>query len=396
MPISGTLRGLPPGKSWRPQALGPTGIPVGGGLNHTDQYEGNFGRQAAPDFGVLARANWGSNSAAPARMSQSVGSSHLTPGGPNQSNTGSVPAFAQTLDGLHSVAVRFQRPSPSGGVAFISQRTVGLDGFNTMAGYLSCIDYLAQSAYWPVGPVNTAQNAPYTGIWASNQFWQKNGPGVDVGIAYLAGQFTFPATMGTYGGWAWIGLKMSDVAVSGGGTALAGASAAAIYAVPNVALSLANFFGLYLAPTTGIGGGTITNWYGIRLLAVGSSGSVGNSYGLYIQGLPAATGVSLNLVCAGASVMGSCAFGGSYNPPSAAPVYAVDIQGAGSHSALGLAGSGAAPASPAASNGTLSIYGGATNTYLLLTYNDAGTVRYRYMQLNGTAAAWAEGASLPT
>lgn len=39
---------------------------------------------------------------------------------------------------------------------------------------------------------------------------------------------------------------------------------------------------------------------------------------------------------------------------------------------------------------------GGTNYYLLFAFNDGGTVRYKYMLLNGTGTTWTTGTSLPT
>ena len=56
-----------------------------------------------------------------------------------------------------------------------------------------------------------------------------------------------------------------------------------------------------------------------------------------------------------------------------------------------------APGAPAESEADQRLYvGTSNNTYWLITYNDAGTVRYRYMKLNGTAVTWTESTSLPT
>jgi hypothetical protein len=47
-------------------------------------------------------------------------------------------------------------------------------------------------------------------------------------------------------------------------------------------------------------------------------------------------------------------------------------------------------------NVVMTMYHGATNYYLLFAWNDAGTVRYKYFQLNGTGTTWAQGTTLPT
>lgn len=47
-------------------------------------------------------------------------------------------------------------------------------------------------------------------------------------------------------------------------------------------------------------------------------------------------------------------------------------------------------------NGVMTLYHGATNYYWLIAFNDAGTVRYKYLQLNGTGVTWVTGTTLPT
>lgn len=47
-------------------------------------------------------------------------------------------------------------------------------------------------------------------------------------------------------------------------------------------------------------------------------------------------------------------------------------------------------------NVVMTMYHGATNYYLLFAFNDGGTVRYKYLQLNSTGTTWATGTTLPT
>jgi hypothetical protein len=47
-------------------------------------------------------------------------------------------------------------------------------------------------------------------------------------------------------------------------------------------------------------------------------------------------------------------------------------------------------------NAVLTLYHGATNYYILIAFNDGGTVRYKYLQLNGTGVTWVTGTALPT
>lgn len=63
---------------------------------------------------------------------------------------------------------------------------------------------------------------------------------------------------------------------------------------------------------------------------------------------------------------------------------------------LGINVSTVGPTAPASSaSGVISIYKGATNWHLLVTFNDAGTTRYKSLQLNSTGVTWVDGTSLP-
>lgn len=82
----------------------------------------------------------------------------------------------------------------------------------------------------------------------------------------------------------------------------------------------------------------------------------------------------------------------------AAATWLLHLQGGNSATAaFGLNVSTTGPTAPSSNaTGVISVYKGATNYYLLVTFNDGGTTRYRYMQLNGTTATWTQGTSLPT
>jgi Pectate lyase superfamily protein len=58
---------------------------------------------------------------------------------------------------------------------------------------------------------------------------------------------------------------------------------------------------------------------------------------------------------------------------------------------------GSAIGSPGSGDGEMRLYkGSAGNTYLLVSFNDGGTLKYRYMNLHSTNATWSYSTSLPT
>jgi hypothetical protein len=91
--------------------------------------------------------------------------------------------------------------------------------------------------------------------------------------------------------------------------------------------------------------------------------------------------------------VGKFTFGGT-----TAPTWDIHVVGGNSAaSGIGIDTSTTGPTAPASNgSGVISVYKGTTNYYLLVTFNDGGTTRYRYMQLNGTSATWSEATSLPT
>ena len=83
-----------------------------------------------------------------------------------------------------------------------------------------------------------------------------------------------------------------------------------------------------------------------------------------------------------------------------APTWNVHVQGGNAATtALGLDISTTAPTAPASNAaGVISVYAGSggSNKYLLVTFNDGGTTRYRYMNLNSTSTTWTHATTLPT
>jgi hypothetical protein len=93
---------------------------------------------------------------------------------------------------------------------------------------------------------------------------------------------------------------------------------------------------------------------------------------------------------------GPMAVGNSTN--TVAPTWNVHVMGGNAAiNAVGLDVSttiATAPGSNAAC--AMQIFKGTTNYYLMFVFNDAGTTRYKYLQLNGTGSTWATGTTVPT
>lgn len=152
--------------------------------------------------------------------------------------------------------------------------------------------------------------------------------------------------------------------------------------------------------TTGIAGqfrvsesfGTLTTGIGLDVVSVNSSGTITTMIGLRMTALVGTTIWGMQVGNYSSYHHGPIAFGGT-----TAPTWNVHVQGGNAAiNAIGIDVSTTGPTAPGSSAaGVISIYKGATNWYLLVTFNDAGTTRYRYMQLNGTTATWTHATTLP-
>lgn len=142
--------------------------------------------------------------------------------------------------------------------------------------------------------------------------------------------------------------------------------------------------------------GTVTTRAGLRIDDGSGAGTFTTQYGIDIASLTAAgTNVSIR-VSGSAPIL--LAPKTSFGSSSTAATWNAHVMGGNSAATgLGLDTSTTGPTAPSSNAaGVLSIYKGTTNYYLLCTFNDGGTTRYRYMQLNGTGATWTHGTTLPT
>jgi len=165
----------------------------------------------------------------------------------------------------------------------------------------------------------------------------------------------------------------------------------------NGTASLGTMYALELSSNVG-SGATVSSWYG---LAIGNSnsGTITTATGLDIGvalGLSGSTIWALRVGNYNSAFNGKTAFG-----QSGTPTWNIHLQGNpdSGAKALGIDVSTVGPTAPASNtSGTISFYkgSGGTNYYLLITFNDGGTTRYRYMQLNGTTATWTESTTIPT
>lgn len=138
-------------------------------------------------------------------------------------------------------------------------------------------------------------------------------------------------------------------------------------------------------------GGTITSAIILQLNSLTFGGAITTCVGLSILNLGGTT--KWGIQCAYNTYFSALnTFGGTANPS-----FVVDVQGGNAATnAIGITPSTVAP-SPAASVGAISLYQGtAGNKYFMVTYNDAGTTRYKYVILDTTGITWTEGTSLPT
>lgn len=147
-------------------------------------------------------------------------------------------------------------------------------------------------------------------------------------------------------------------------------------------------------------GGTITKALGVAISTLNLGGTISTTVGLDIGVTQGLAGSAIWAVQSGnynSFWNGLTTFGSNTTP-----AYAVHIRGGGNATtnsatnALGLDTSTTGPADPGSNAGlALQLFKGTTNYYILIRFNDGGTTRYKYLQLNGTGTTWATGTSLP-
>ncbi len=143
-----------------------------------------------------------------------------------------------------------------------------------------------------------------------------------------------------------------------------------------------------------VGNVTITtNRVSGAVFAVDSTGKVWFSPSAYTAGVPSAAPAFIDTT-GGLRADGGVAVNvapGTWNFKSAGTASATN--------AFGFQNSTTAPTSPGSNAfATVSVYkgSGGTNYYILIQWNDGGTVRYKYMLLNGTGTTWTHATTLPT
>lgn len=169
-----------------------------------------------------------------------------------------------------------------------------------------------------------------------------------------------------------------------------------MFFTPQITISgtIALLAGLYINP--GVGSSTNVTRYNAIGVGGGTS-TVTTTVGVDIGVSNALGGTNIYAIQAGNYMSffnGNTTFGSTANP-----AYAVDVQGSGNSGTLALTESTTAATSPASNTKALvQVYkgSGGTNYYLMITWNDGGTVRYKYMLLNGTGTTWTESTTLPT
>lgn len=177
-----------------------------------------------------------------------------------------------------------------------------------------------------------------------------------------------------------------------GGTA--GKSVNFVYAAfiaPTVqTVSCTGAYGIYAVPTLT---STVTTAYGVNAGISGTSNiATGIAFNISIMSGPVIKWGFLDQTTSN-SAMGPLTLGATTTP-----TWNLHVKGgAAATTALGVDVSTTGPTAPGSNaSGVISIYKGTTNYYILITFNDAGTTRYKYLQLNGTGVTWATGTSLPT
>jgi hypothetical protein len=162
-----------------------------------------------------------------------------------------------------------------------------------------------------------------------------------------------------------------------------------------VTATLPTFRGMQIFPAVAVGA-TVTSAYGLQI-GLSNAGTVTTLVGLDVgvaNALQGSTVWGMQVGNYNSYFNGNTTFGGT-----GTPTYAVHVRGgSASVSAIGMDTSTVAPVEPG-SSGAMAIQcyqGTAGNRYFLISYNDAGTQRYKYVILNGVGVTWTESTTLPT
>jgi hypothetical protein len=139
-------------------------------------------------------------------------------------------------------------------------------------------------------------------------------------------------------------------------------------------------------------GSTVTTAVGMETEFSTGFGTITNGIGLRMPaGSAAATTWGLQIANYESQHQGLFALGGAaINTP---PVYGLDLQAtSGTAGAIGLAKQTATPTNPPSSTGEIMYHKGSLHIH---AYNDAGTMRWKYLDLAGTGVTWVHSLSAP-
>jgi len=172
--------------------------------------------------------------------------------------------------------------------------------------------------------------------------------------------------------------------------------------VPSLILSQisANWFGNYVSPIISGGAYNLTNFYADYVLArTGASytNTIGSLYGSYIA-TPTRAGGGTTTNAYGqyieAQTLGTNNYGLYIETPTGTIARALHVAGAESYfgAEISLAEMGSAPANPTVS-AQVKVYMKADK--FIISYDNAGTMKYRYLDLTSTDATWTYTTSAP-
>lgn len=141
-------------------------------------------------------------------------------------------------------------------------------------------------------------------------------------------------------------------------------------------------------------GGTTTTLTGFKFSPTVFGGTVTTCVGLDLTGLAGSTIWGMKVGNYQSYHQGPLTLGGT-----SAPSWGLDIQAAGTQAAIGMVNSLlSTPASPAASNGTISFRRGNSSghDFIVIQYNAAGTQHYLYSDITNNPGTWVGSLTAPT
>lgn len=190
-------------------------------------------------------------------------------------------------------------------------------------------------------------------------------------------------TAGTGVATTFICVNAAPIAVVGGGTSLTTTDFYGYRFQPSIAdtATITNVYGIHFQNIGGTLAGLVTTMKAVSIPDEWDpTGTAGSVWGLAVGAVNSYHGGKITL-----------------GAQAAAATWDLHLQrGNSATNAIGILRSTTDPTSPASNDAaTISVYKGATKTYLLIKFNAGGTVRYKSLDLTTNTVTWVDGTAAP-